>query len=154
LDPDRSVAQISALSESMIPEAAALLHRYAHPHDTGEGRLADCRAALVRLLASPVAHVWVASVAGRPAGFLAWTWSASTSTGLPVLRVEGLYTLPEYRRQGVASALLQRAAEEARGHGANRLQLETDVDNAEARRLYEVLGFEPLPRKRVYMRFL
>ena len=146
--------EISVLSESLIPEAATLLHRYAHPHDTGEGRLADCRAALLRLFASPVAHVWVASVAGRLAGFLAWTWSASTSTGLPVLRVEGLYTLPEYRRRGVASALLQRAVEEARGHGANRLQLETEVDNVRARGLYEGLGFEPLPRKRVYMRFL
>jgi ribosomal protein S18 acetylase RimI-like enzyme len=45
------------------------------------------------------------------------------------------------RRQGVAAALLNAAAEEARSRGAASLSLSTALDNAPAQALYESLGW-------------
>ncbi len=53
-----------------------------------------------------------------------------------------LYVVAEARRQGVAKALLQAAADFARGDGALRLELETDHDNTGAQALYRRLGWE------------
>ncbi len=57
------------------------------------------------------------------------------------LYVDALATAPEFRRQGVARALLGAAADEARRLGLIRVCLETEVANAPARRLYESAGF-------------
>ena len=153
MDPNLAV-DLCALTDQLMPEAARLLGLYTHPDDHDVGGLAECLRALQGWLESPSTHFWLARVDGRYVGFVSLAWSMSTSTGPPVRRIEGLYTLPGYRRRGVATELLSRAAELARQHGANRLQLETDTDNVAARRLYERLGFEGLPRKEVYMRFL
>lgn len=52
-----------------------------------------------------------------------------------------LYVLPEARRKGVASLLLDRAKELARETGADGLSLETAKDNP-AQRLYEAHGWK------------
>ena len=57
------------------------------------------------------------------------------------LYVDALATAPDYRRQGVARALLAAAEVEARRIGLIRIALETEVDNNPARRLYESCGF-------------
>jgi ribosomal protein S18 acetylase RimI-like enzyme len=57
------------------------------------------------------------------------------------LYIDALATAPEFRRQGVARALLAAAEEEARGLGLIRVCLETEVDNRPARSLYESSGF-------------
>jgi ribosomal protein S18 acetylase RimI-like enzyme len=57
------------------------------------------------------------------------------------LYIDALATAPEFRRQGVARALLAAAEEEARSLGLIRVCLETEVDNRPARSLYESCGF-------------
>jgi ribosomal protein S18 acetylase RimI-like enzyme len=57
------------------------------------------------------------------------------------LYVDALATAPEFRRQGVARALLDATAKEARQLGLIRICLETEVDNEPARSLYERCGF-------------
>jgi ribosomal protein S18 acetylase RimI-like enzyme len=52
-----------------------------------------------------------------------------------------LYVVPEARRRGVASLLLERAKELARESGADGLSLETAKDNP-AQKLYEALGWK------------
>jgi ribosomal protein S18 acetylase RimI-like enzyme len=52
-----------------------------------------------------------------------------------------LFVSPSARRQGVAAALLNAAAEEARSRGAASLSLSTALDNAPAQALYESLGW-------------
>lgn len=151
--PDMDI-EVAVPTAVLIPEAAHLLWLFAYPEDTDASRLDRCVPAVQRFLADPSAHLWLACVAGLCVGLITMAWSRSTSTGLPVLRVEGLYVLPEYRRRGVATALLDAAADLARSRGANRLQLETDRDNLPARQLYERQGLECFPRKTVYMRFL
>jgi len=61
-----------------------------------------------------------------------------------------LAVLPEARRQGLARALLQAAAEEAGARGAATLFLEVALRNEAARVLYAGAGFAEVGRRRRY----
>ena len=52
-----------------------------------------------------------------------------------------LYVVAEARRHGVAKALMERARQLALETSAESLALETAVDNHNAQRLYEQLGW-------------
>ncbi len=54
-----------------------------------------------------------------------------------VCYLQDLFTLPEARGQGVARALIDAAAEEARGRGCAAFYWLTKQDNEAARRLYD-----------------
>ncbi|WP_433287936.1 GNAT family N-acetyltransferase [Micromonospora sp. CA-244673] len=58
--------------------------------------------------------------------------------------IRDLYVAPRQRRSGVANALLQHVIDEARAAGAQRVSLQTEVDNVAARTLYTVVGFQPV----------
>jgi len=59
-----------------------------------------------------------------------------------------VYTLPEYRRQGLSRALVQRLMDEARARGVTEISL----DSTEAGRpLYASLGFLPNKEGMVYL---
>jgi len=53
-----------------------------------------------------------------------------------------LYVVPEHRRRGVGSALLERALSIMREGGMECVELSVWVGNEEARRLYRKFGFE------------
>ena len=57
------------------------------------------------------------------------------------LFIDGLSTLPEFRRQGYASFLLDRMAELASSKGLKRLVLWVDVDKPENKDFYLRRGF-------------
>ena len=59
-----------------------------------------------------------------------------------VLQINGVAVDPEYRRQGIARALLDAAIDESRSRGARRLTLRVFAPNAAARALYDAAGFE------------
>jgi len=67
-----------------------------------------------------------------------------TDTSVDVGRIwlfNDLYVAERARRRGVARALLARSIEHARDSGAVRMQLDTGLDNASARALYESGGW-------------
>lgn len=145
---------IAELRPELLREAGALLAAYRHPAGWGEREHHDCTTTLERLLDFGMAGFLLARRGEDYAGFISLNWGFSTTTGKPILRVQDLFTLPQCRRAGVARALLEHARRLGEARGANRLQLETDGENAQARALYQSLGFEWFPRKAVYMRFL
>jgi ribosomal protein S18 acetylase RimI-like enzyme len=55
--------------------------------------------------------------------------------------VDALAVAPNWRRRGIARRLLDEAHEQARTAGLDRLALDTGLQNADARRLYEAYGF-------------
>lgn len=57
---------------------------------------------------------------------------------------------PEYRRRGIASALISLLIEQAREIGLAFLTLEVRASNNAAIALYEKLGFSPVGRRRNY----
>jgi ribosomal protein S18 acetylase RimI-like enzyme len=59
------------------------------------------------------------------------------------LYVDALAVAPRFRRRGLATALLARAADAARAHGLQAVALDTGLQNESARALYEANGFQP-----------
>lgn len=55
--------------------------------------------------------------------------------------IYGMYVAPEARRHGLARALLQAAIDHARAEGVHVIQLTVAEPAAEARRVYERVGF-------------
>ncbi len=62
--------------------------------------------------------------------------------GTPLGHVKDLAVREEYRRTGVATALLERALGVLAATGAGSVKLEVRADNHGARRLYRQFGFE------------
>src|SRR5687768_484246 len=60
---------------------------------------------------------------------------------LDELHINNLAVVPEFRRLGVASALLGRVMDDAARFGIRRTMLEVRQSNAPARQLYEKFGF-------------
>lgn len=60
----------------------------------------------------------------------------------PLVYLYDLFVDPDARRRGVARSLMDAARQFATEHGADRLQLETAIDNTQAQALYEDLGYE------------
>ena len=71
---------------------------------------------------------------------------------LDELHINNLAVLPEYRRRGVASAILARVFAEGRALGANRTLLEVRRSNNAAQHLYERFGFTVAGVRRGYYR--
>jgi ribosomal protein S18 acetylase RimI-like enzyme len=66
--------------------------------------------------------------------------AAIWSTGLECYLAE-LYVVPGRRGQGFGRALMEAALREARGRGADTMDIGVDEPDTAARRLYESLGF-------------
>lgn len=60
--------------------------------------------------------------------------------------IQMLAVLPEARRQGIATRLIEHAADRARSKGLKRLVLDVIIDNEGARRFYEHAGFREVKR--------
>jgi ribosomal-protein-alanine N-acetyltransferase len=92
-----------------------------------------------------VAFFYLARDAGRRVvGFCSF-WRV-----LDELHINNLAVLPEYRRQGVASALLARVLEAGASMGSRRATLEVRYSNDAARRLYGGFGFVVAGVRRAY----
>lgn len=61
---------------------------------------------------------------------------------LRAAQIEDLRVSRAHRRRGVATELMQRAAETAQAHGFRTIALGVDIDNAPARGLYRQEGYE------------
>jgi ribosomal-protein-alanine N-acetyltransferase len=71
---------------------------------------------------------------------------------LDELHINNLAVLPEYRRRGVASAILARVFAEGQTLGAKRTLLEVRRSNGAAQHLYERFGFTVAGVRRGYYR--
>jgi GNAT superfamily N-acetyltransferase len=83
---------------------------------------------------------------GRPVGqaLLHWRRPAAMGVGEEVDRLpylEDLFVLPYERRRGVGTALLTAVEGMARAHDEPGISLAVSLDNHEARRLYDRLGY-------------
>lgn len=89
---------------------------------------------------SSAMHMWIARSEGRDAGYFA-SWSGVQGMGM----VEWLFCRKEFRRRGVATALLHHAVGDARERGAGPVLIgASDGADAVPRRLYAGLGFRPV----------
>jgi ribosomal protein S18 acetylase RimI-like enzyme len=76
-----------------------------------------------------------------PDGFAELRFRPSLHTGALDAYLEELYVVPELRGRGLGRALLEAAMRHAKERGADRIDLNTSVDDVAARALYESAGF-------------
>ncbi len=95
------------------------------------------------LLASAKAHLVMALTEGRASGFALTTLGFTLESGL-VAELQDLYVRPEGRRQGLASVLIEDAADWARRAGASKLEVVVAPNGRDVRHLfgyYRARGF-------------
>jgi GNAT superfamily N-acetyltransferase len=86
--------------------------------------------------------IFLAFQAEAAVGFTQLYPSFSSGALARIFILNDLFVTPKTRGQGVASALLQSAAEYGRRIGALRLTLSTEVTNTTAQSVYEKLGWK------------
>jgi len=87
---------------------------------------------------------WLAECEGSALGFL------FTRAAADEMEILNLAILPERRRQGLASQLLERGIEQAKAAGATRAYLEVRPSNRAAIALYAKCGFTEAGRRTCY----
>jgi ribosomal-protein-alanine N-acetyltransferase len=103
---------------------------------------------LYELKQNQLARCWVArgETTGAPVvlGYLC-LWEIG-----PEVHITNLAVHPDWRRRGIAGALLGRTLEDARQRQLRLAILEVRPTNTEARELYERLGFRVIGRRKGY----
>lgn len=88
----------------------------------------------------PAAHVVIAEVDGRPAGFALYFFNYSTFLAKPGLYLEDLFVKPEFRGAGTGKALLLHLAKIANARGCGRMEWSVLDWNEPAIKFYDALG--------------
>ena len=135
-----------------LHDLVALADREFDPsaRQTGNERPSDARDQRISMLQSisPPVRYWLAYAEGAPRAF----FSSWTSTdGIAVL--DDLYTHPDYRRRGLATALVHHCVADVRKRGAGPVALETDPADT-PKRMYATMGFRPLSVSHEYLKTL
>jgi len=121
------------------------VHRSMEPSwPSGESVVADYQAHLETACAVHDGCILMAECAGQAAGFAciaASTPGESPDDPAPCAWIYDIFVKPDYRRRGVASALMAEAERFARTHGAHTLRLGVQARNEHARVFYASCGF-------------
>ncbi len=99
------------------------------------------RAVLARHLDDPRCRILVAELDGLVVGLLSLWFRDRLNHPTPEAWIPDLVVLPDARRRGVASALLDGARREAVARGCHLLRLESGHQRDEAHALYRAFGF-------------
>ena len=85
---------------------------------------------------------------GNPVGFmeLGTRPYAEGCVTSPVAYVEGLYVMPEKRRQGIGRLLIDKAEDWARGRGLAELASDALIGNEASIAMHKALGFAEIER--------
>jgi GNAT superfamily N-acetyltransferase len=100
----------------------------------------------VRRAKSPDLRFWLAGSEGETCAFFS-SWPGHNGVGM----VEDLFTHPDFRHRGIATALIARAVGDARERGARAVLIGARPDDA-VKRMYVSLGFRPICLTRSYVR--
>ncbi|MEO0397822.1 MAG: GNAT family N-acetyltransferase [Pseudomonadota bacterium] len=126
-----------ALVDELAPLLDAYRQFYEQPAD-----LEKSRSYLHDRLANDQSVIFLARLNGAAAGFTQLYPTFCSVAAAPVFVLYDLFVASEARRKGVATALMARAQDFARGAGGAWLKLETAVTNAPGQALYEKIGWE------------
>jgi GNAT superfamily N-acetyltransferase len=110
-----------------------------------ENALDECTVTAAQLTAAlftdhPTAWAHVAEVDGTPAACALWYRTFSTWDGVAGVYLEDLYVRTEFRRLGLARALLSTLAKECADNGYSRLEWAVLDWNVNAIALYDAVG--------------
>ena len=134
--------QIRTARPGDVPEIVAMIHELAAFEHAAE----DCAVTenqITTALFGPdaVASCHLAEVGGRIAAMALWFRNFSTWDGVAGIHLEDLFVRPEFRRRGLARALLATLARECVRRGYSRLSWAVLDWNTDAIALYTRCGF-------------
>jgi len=95
---------------------------------------------------SPPFRYFLAYADGAPRAYFS-AWHGIDGVG----QVENLFTHPDYRRRGLATALIARCVDDCRERGAGPVLIVADPTDTPMR-MYAAMGFRPLALKREWRR--
>jgi GNAT superfamily N-acetyltransferase len=95
---------------------------------------------------SPPARPWLAWLDGRAVAYFS-SWEGVAGVG----QVEDLFTHPDYRHRGLATALIHHCVADARSHGAGPVVIASDPTDT-PKHMYAAMGFVPVAIQRSYWR--
>lgn len=95
---------------------------------------------------APAVAFFLASVKRTDCGFFS-SWPGTNR----MAKVEDLFTHPDFRRRGIATALIRQCVEDARARGAREVVIGARVDDT-PKAMYAALGFRPLCPIRSWLR--
>ncbi|MBL8789147.1 MAG: GNAT family N-acetyltransferase [Rhizobiales bacterium] len=101
--------------------------------------------------AKGLVHVTVAEDSGLLLGACLWLHTFSTWRGCKGMYVVDLFVMGHARGKKIGERLLQSAAREAAGQGAEFIKLEVDVSNQGGVRFYERIGFGEHPEDKLFI---
>ena len=101
-----------------------------------------------RRIKSPPVRFWLAYLDGEPRAYFA-SWEGTEGVG----QVEDLFTHPDFRHRGLATALIHHCVADARAHGAGPVVIVADPTET-PKRIYAAMGFRPVAVKRSYLKKL
>jgi GNAT superfamily N-acetyltransferase len=117
-----------------------------------QGRPADpdIAEAMVRVdrAKCPPVQYFLARIDGSPAAYFN-AWPGTDGVG----QVENLYALPQYRKRGLATALIHRCVAECRAGGAREVVIVADPSDT-PKQIYSRLGFRPVAVTAHYLKRL
>jgi len=94
-----------------------------------------------------------AGLAGFLEASLRYDYVEACST-TPVGYLEGVYVRPEFRRRGVARALVKAAENWARSRGCREMASDSPLDNAVGQAAHEAIGYQEVGRIVCYRKSL
>lgn len=98
------------------------------------------RSYMHQLVQSTSAATWIAADDSNIAGFAIVKWSIESSENSAY--IETIEVAPEYRRRGIALALLEKVESAARTAGCSVIWLHVEEKNQPALRLYQAQGYQ------------
>lgn len=93
--------------------------------------------------------VWCAYDEDGIAGVCVISYAISTSIGALVAKLDDVSVNSNRRGKGIGTALLENLRVQLNNEGVRRIDVGVHMDNPEARRFYERLGFIPLNEERL-----
>jgi ribosomal protein S18 acetylase RimI-like enzyme len=93
--------------------------------------------------------VWMAFDDSGAAGICVICYGISTSMGSVVAKLDDVSVKEDRRGQGAGTALLEQLKEQLRKESITRIDVAVHVENPEARKFYERLGFIALNEERL-----
>ena len=92
------------------------------------------------LLARDENYLYIASVDAQPVGFLLAYRVPRVDRDQDMIYLYEIAVLPEQRRRGIGSRMIQELKEECRSNNVMVMWVGTEADNVAARALYESMG--------------
>ena len=125
-------------------------HYLASSKAYGDAGLRGLNDALDLFLERPeLGFVWMAYDEAGAAGVCVVCYAISTSMGSVVVKLDDVSVKRNRRGKGIGTMLVEHLKDQLRKEAVTRIDVAVHMDNPEAKRFYEKLGFAPLNEERM-----